>query len=126
METRMIQLLENQPTKEVRSTQLQFDNFQINPGTEVFSFSYNTSEVNSMTICGNQSVITPDGTSHIEIYAGDIDDSSSFVGPFARGDFSDGKLWFGSVPVDSNFIRVRVYNNHSTAVNYNIRYFLKS
>ena len=114
------------PVKPIKTSHLQFSSFNVGTGSDSFSNAFDTSNVKSMTICGFQGSSTPDGTSYVELWVGDIDDSSSFLSPQARGEFSNGMLYFGSIPIDANFVKLRIVNNHTTARTYTIRYYLSS
>ena len=114
------------PNKPVKTTQLQFDNYNVNSTSEVFSNAYDVSDVRSMTICGFQGSSSPDGTCYVELWVGDIDDSSSFLSPQSRGEFSNGLLYFGNIPIAANFVKLRIINNHTTARSFTIRYYMST
>ena len=114
------------PNKPVKTTHLQFDNFSVGAGSEVFSLAHDVSNVRSMTICGFQGSSSPDGTCYVELWVGSEDNSSFFLSPQSRGGFSDAMLFFGSVPVDANFVKLRIVNDHTTARTFTIRYYMST
>ena len=122
---KLYSILEAQ-NKPVKTTHLQFDNFSVGNGSDAFSLAYDVSNVTSMTICGYQGSSSPDGTCYVELWVGDIDDSSSFLSPQSRGEFSNGLLYFGNVPIAANFVKLRIVNDHTSARSFTIRYYMST
>ena len=122
--SKLYSILETQ-TKPVKKTHLQFENFSVSASSEAFSFAHDVSDVRSMTICGFNSG-SADSLCYVELWVGDIDDSSSFLSPQARGDYSNGLLFFGSIPVDANFVKLRLVNNDTTAHTFTVRYYMST
>jgi len=114
------------PNKPVKTTHLQFNNFSVGASSEAFSFAHDVSNVRSMTICGFQGSSSPDGTCYVELWVGDEDQSTSFLSPQSRGEFSNGLLYFGNIPIAANFVKLRLVNNHTTAHTFTIRYYMST
>ena len=123
---KLYSILEAQNNTPVKTTHLQFDNYNVGTGSEVFSNAHDVSNVRSMTICGYQGSSSPDGTCYVELWVGDIDDSVSFLSPQSRGEFSNGLLYFGNIPIAANFVKLRIINNHTTARAFTIRYYMST
>ena len=128
MNRKIISTLETiQPTPRAKTTFLQFDNYSVNANGESFSNAFEIgTDIKSISICGYQGTTTPDGTSHVELWIGDEDQSSSFLSPLAVGHFSNGLLYFGQTFIDSKFVKLRLVNNHSTSTTFTIRYYLSN
>ena len=113
------------PNKPVKTTHLQFNNFSVGAGSESFSFAHDVSDVRSMTICGFNSG-SADSLCYVELWVGDEDQSTSFLSPQSRGEFSNGLLYFGNIPIAAKFVKLRLVNNHSTARTFTVRYYMST
>jgi len=124
--SKVIELLGNQSTAPVKTTHLQFDNYQVGANNEAFSNALDVSNVRSMTICGYQGSSSPDGTCSVELWVGSEDESSTFLSPQGRGEFSNGLLYFGNISVSASFVKLRLINNHTSARSFTIRYYMST
>ena len=122
---KLYSILEAQNNNPVKTTHLQFDNFEVGANNEAFSFAHDVSNVRSMTICGFNSG-SADSLCYVELWFGNIDDSSSFLSPQSRGEFSNGLLYFGNIPIAANFVKLRIINNDTTAHTFTVRYYMST
>lgn len=85
--------------------------------------------VKSMSLTGYQltTPFTGDNLCYVEVWLSDTNTGSDLYGPVATGYFVKGSLNFGTIDINSNYIRLITFNDSTTDIaTVNIKAFMTS
>jgi len=124
IETALGLLQKNTPTK---TASLLVDNITVNTETFEQTAIIDVTNVKSMSLTGNQVASTGDNLCYVEVWLSDTNTGSNLYGPVATGYFVKASLNFGTIDINSNYIRLITYNDSTTDnATVNIKAFMTS
>jgi len=114
IETAIGLLQKNTPTK---TSSVLIDNITVNLGTSyILADIIDVTNIKSMSLTGYQvtTPLTGDTLCYVQVWLSDTTSPSSPYGPVATGYFVKGLLDFGTIDINSKYLKLIIFNDSTT------------